>query len=267
MDLRRIHTEDYAGLSLAIAAHVALVAWLVYVPRPEPVPMPERVTVTLSGEIGEQASAPSREAAAAAIGPVLSQDPVPEPAASPMVQPSSQPQTRSAPQPLTKPALQAQPPRPQNRVGSDFLKGLPPGKPAPRGGGASRIGDDFLKGVPGADSRGKSQTPAGVVISAQVRNSLVGAVSRQLKPHWQQPDGVDVDKLATTIEWDLNPDGTLNGAPRFISQTGVNSANRAQANRHREQAIRAIRLTRFELPAQFYAGWQRMRFTFDWKLN
>ncbi|MEO7247843.1 MAG: hypothetical protein ABIW31_05265, partial [Novosphingobium sp.] len=92
--------------------------------------------------------------------------------------------------------------------------------------------------------------------------------SRQIKPHWNQPDGVDVDKLATTLEWDLNPDGTLDGAPRFVGQTGMNSANSAQAGRHRELAIRAVhRASPFTLPPKFYAGWRHLRFTFDWKLN
>jgi hypothetical protein len=266
MDLRRIPTEDYAGLSLAIAAHVALVAWLVYVPRPEPVPMPERVTVTLSGEIGEQASAPSREAAAAAIGPVLSQDPVPEPAASPIVQPPSQPQTRSAPQPLTKPALQTQPPRPQNRVGSDFLKGLPPGKPAPRGGGASRIGDDFLKGVLTSD-HGKGLTASAPKLSAQQLASLRMEVMRQLKPHWQAPDGIDIEKLATIVDWHLNVDGTLADTPRCLSHSGETAANRAQVMRHCEQAKKAVRMTRFSLPAEKYSDWSHLQFEFNRKLG
>ena len=141
-------------------------------------------------------------------------------------------------------------------------------RPAPRAGGGSRIGDDFLKGPANADNRGKSQTPPGPVITGQIRSSLLAEVSRQLKPHWQSPVGPDVELLATTLEWDLNPDGTLAGAPRFVGQTGLNSTNRAQADRHREQAIRAIRLSApFHLPPQFYAGWQRLRFTFNRNLN
>ncbi len=292
----RIQAEDIAGVVLAGLAHVGLVAWLVWMPRPALLPPPERVMVTLSGEVGEQASAPSRKEAAPAVAPVLSKDPLPEPApvvipkvlptpvpkvmpppAARVVQPPvPKPVPRPAPAPVVKreipkpPPRPVPPPRPQSRVGGDFLSGESVSNPqtGPRSGGASKLGDDFLKGVSASQARGKSSTPAGAAISAQVRSSLVSEVSRQIKPKWQAPSGVDVDLLATTIEWDLNPDGTLVGPPRFVSQLGVNGANSAQATRHREQAIRAIRLASpFILPPKFYAGWQHLRFTFDRKLS
>jgi hypothetical protein len=279
----RIRNEDMAGLALALLAHAVLIGWLAWSRPPPAPPVVDKVMVTLSGEIADQASSTSREAAAAAIAPKLAEEPAPapEPAAlAPPVArvtplPKAASVSRPAPAPRLAPAPQPQPAPKQaratpSRVGNDFLKGVADSRqrPAQRAGGGSRIGDDFLKGVANADNRGKSQTPPGPVITAQVRSSLGSEVSRQLKPHWQSPDGVDVDKLATTLEWDLNPDGTLAGAPRFVGQTGVNNANRAQADRHREQAIRAVRLSApFHLPPQFYAGWQRLRFTFDWKLN
>lgn len=302
MACTRIHGEDIAGVALAALAHVALIVWLVWMPRTLAVPPPEKMTVTLSGDVAEQASAPSREAAAPALAPVLSREPVPEPApvviakplpvpvpkvtpppAARVVQPplpklvpKPVPGPAPAPAPVVKPqAPKPQPrpasaPRPQSRVGGDFLSGESASNPqtVSRGGGASQLGDDFLKGVPASNARGKTPAPAGAAISAQVRSSLVSEVSRQIKPKWQAPSGVDVDLLATTIEWDLNPDGTLVGPPRFVSQSGVNGANSAQAARHREQAIRAIRLASpFILPIKFYAGWQHLRFTFDRKLS
>lgn len=283
----RIHGEDAAGVALALAAHVALVAWLVWMPQAKPPPLPERVIVTLSGEVGEQASAPSREAAAAAVAPVLAPDPLPVPAPAVVLKPLPMPIAKALPQPaarviqppLPKPQLRPAPapitkrpmPKPTapSRIPSDFLKDVPPDRQAAqRAGGASQRADDIQKGVPGSSTKGAATTPAASIISPQIKASLVSEVSRQLKPKWQQPDGVDVDKLATTIEWDLNPDGTLAGSPRFVSQNGVNSANSAQASRHREQAIRAVRLAApFNLPPKFYDGWQRLRFTFDWKLN
>jgi hypothetical protein len=78
---------------------------------------------------------------------------------------------------------------------------------------------------------------------------------------------VDVDQLATTVEWYLNLDGTLASQPRCIAHRGETAANRPQVDRHCEQAKRAVRLTRFALPAQFYAGWQRIQFEFNRKLN
>lgn len=254
MAAKRLQTEDIAGVSLALLAHAALIGWLVFAPKPAPPPLPERVSVTLEGPIADQASALVHDSAAPATAPQAAPEPAPVPVPVPV--------TQAKPVPV-KPTT---PPPP--RVGSDFLKGVKPQPQQQQRGGASRIGNDFLKGVNDGNGRGQQAAPAGPVISAQVKSSLVSEVSRQLKPHWQQPDGVDVDKLATTLEWDLNPDGTLNGPPRFVRQDGVNAANRPQADRHREQAIRAVRLSApFRLPPQFYAGWQRLRFTFDWKLN
>ena len=73
----------------------------------------------------------------------------------------------------------------------------------------------------------------------------------------------------TVLAWDLNPDGTLNGSPRVVRQEGITDANRAQAQRHAEQAIRAVRLAApFELPPQYYSAWKRISdFRFDRKLS
>jgi hypothetical protein len=137
--------------------------------------------------------------------------------------------------------------------------------PAKKAGG-QRIGADFLKGI-GVDE-GTSKAAPGAAVGAEVTASLSAAIARTIKPNWQQPDGIDVEKLSTTIEWDLNKDGTLAGPPRFVGQTGVNNSNRPQAQRHIELAMRAVRVSApFHLPEKYYAAWKRVRFTFDWKLN
>lgn len=197
----------------------------------------------------------------------------PPPRPQPRAAPAPVPQPRAQPRPVAPAAKTPPPQKRQSRVGSDFLPARPSrvGKdflpPASnRTGGASRIGKDFLPGA--ATGNGKAATPPGPSLTPQVRSSLASEVARQLKPRWQAPSGLDVDLLATTVEWDLNPDGSLSGAPRVVNQTGVNAANRSQADRHKEQAMRAVRLAApFRLPPQFYAGWQRLRFTFDRKLS
>jgi periplasmic protein TonB len=53
-----------------------------------------------------------------------------------------------------------------------------------------------------------------------------------------------------------------------VRQTGVTDANRAQLQRHREQAVRAVRLAApFDLPEEYYAGWQVVTSTFDKRLS
>jgi hypothetical protein len=135
--------------------------------------------------------------------------------------------------------------------------------------GASRIGDDFLKGTPGAAAKGQASAPPAATIGPAVRSALSGAIARQLKPHWKIPQGADAELLVTVLTWDLNADGTLAGAPRVVRQEGITDANRAQAARHAEQAIRAVRLAApFSLPAEFYPAWKRIAtFRFDRKLS
>ena len=260
MSTRTLRREESLGLALALVAHAGLIGWLVWQRPPEPIVLPERMTVTISDVTGLTAAAPQQAAPAPApdAGPVQGEAPpppeskvqqqLPAPIAVPIPQ-------RAAPAQAVKP-----PPRPAPTA---------PNRPAPPAAkpGASAFDSAFKTGIPQAKPGGTAQSAA-APISGAVRNSLQGAVARQLKPKWHGPSGLDVDKLATTFEWELNPDGSLAGAPRFVSQTGVTDANRAQADRHKEQALKAVRLaTPFDLPAQYYSAWRRIKFTFDWKIN
>lgn len=277
-NLRR---EEAAGLVLALAAHVALVGWLALKPpSPAPLPVPERMTVTISDEVAMRSTSPEPAAEAApAIAPVLAEEPAPAPAPAPRPVPKPQVQPQPAPQPApkpvarvapqpqpTRPALQQQPAKPQP------AKPAPPTKtpPKPATGGGSRIGSDFLKGIAGGQTPGaKASAPPAQEIGPAVRSALSGAITRQLRPKWSAPQGADADLLVTVLTWDMNPDGTLAGSPRVVSQTGITDANRAQAQLHAERAIRAVRLAApFDLPADLYPAWKHVAsFRFDRKLS
>ena len=147
----------------------------------------------------------------------------------------------------------------------------PKARPAPsppKQAGASRIGNDFLKGVPNAQSQGQSRNPPAAITGA-VRSSLAGAISRQLKPKWAAPSGADAELLVTILSWSLNKDGSLAGTPTVVRQEGITDANRPQARRHAEQAVRAVQLAApFNLPEQYYDAWKRVAsFRFDRKLS
>jgi outer membrane biosynthesis protein TonB len=263
--------EEKAGLIVAVAAHAALIAWLMLSPpAPRPMPLPERMTVTIADEVAETSTSPEPQAAAApAIAPVLADQPAPAPVPSPAVQPAPQPAPVPPPKALPQPAPRVQPQLP--------AKAQPPAqaqpKPAPArpaAGGGSRLGNDFLKGIAGGTTPGaKSPAPAAEALGPQVRAALSGAITRQLKPKWVAPQGADADQLITVLAWDMNPDGTLASSPRVVSQSGITEANRAQAQRHAEQAIRAVRLAApFELPADLYPAWRHVTaFRFDRKLS
>jgi hypothetical protein len=143
-----------------------------------------------------------------------------------------------------------------------------PAKPETRPGG-TRVGADFLKGVPAAQSNGPAHNPPAAAIGPAVQSALSGAITRQLKPRWVAPQGADAEKLVTILSWNLNRDGTLAGAPRVIRQDGITDANRPQAARHAEQAIRAVELAApFELPDEYYDAWKRVAsFRFDKRLS
>lgn len=267
-----LRSEERIALALALAAHGALFAWLALnPPAPAALPPPERMSVTLSEDVGLTSTAPLPQAEAAPDqAPDLGEA---EPAPAPVVQAAPQPKPLP-PKPLPpKPAPVPQP-APVARPAPAAVK--PAAKPAPaqsnarpavKPAGASRIGTDFLKGVPGAATNGKAASPA-AAFGPQQQSALRAAIYRQLRPRWSVPQGPDAEKLVTLVRFSLNRNGTLAGEPVVVSQTGQTPANAAQVRRHAEQAIRAVKLAQpFILPPDLYVHWQTVTSTFDRKLS
>ncbi|MBA4086283.1 MAG: hypothetical protein C0491_00595 [Novosphingobium sp.] len=300
--------QEGAGLAIAALAHAGLLGFLMLSPPGKTVkPPPQRMEVTFSEEIADQSTSPDPMAEAAPdVAPELG-EPAPEPAAQPQPLPEPPKPAPAPPQPKPVPVPPKPAPRPQPQPKPAPPKPAPPkpapprpvppkpaparatpAKPAPaattpKSGsgdtsprrrpdaptGGSRIGSDFLKGIPGSTKPGTAKAAPAATIGPEVRSSLAGAISRQIKPHWAAPQGVDADKLVTILAWDLNPDGSLAGRPRVVDQQGITPANEAQAKRHAEQAIRAVQLAApFDLPDTYYSGWKRVTaFRFDRKLS
>lgn len=309
MATRALRRDEGVGLALAVAAHVALVAFLVWRPLGKPVlPPPERMTVTLSEEVGLTSTSPEPAARAAPdAGPEIGEPAPPEPVVRPEPsQPIARPEPPAPqpkpqpPKPQPKPAPRAAPPKPIARPAPPPPPPAPRAAPAPRpapkpaqarpqprpqpaprpaqsrptaspprNAGASSFADAFKSGVPGAQASGQSRNPPAQAIGPAVRSSLAGAISRQLKPKWAAPQGADAELLVTILSWNLNRDGTLAGRPTVVRQEGITDANRPQANRHAEQAIRAVQLAApFDLPEEYYDAWKRVAsFRFDRKLS
>jgi len=246
-----LRREEKLGLGIAVVAHIALIAALLFEARREApvIPPAERMTVSLSDNVSLESTAPNpSQDAQAAVAPVLAPESEPLPA----------PVTTPVPRQLDTP-----PPRANSKAQP---KPAPPPKPAQTPGGGSRIGDDFLKGLSSGD-RASTGTPASTFGAAEAA-SLRQAIARQIKPHWSAPEGVDVEKLVTVVRFRLNRDGSLVGNPTVVSQSGVTPSNEAQKGRHAEQAIRAIRLAApFDLPDQFYDQWKVVNSQFDRRLS
>lgn len=266
-----LRREEKLGLGIAVVLHVALVAALVVEARRQVtvIPPAERMTVSLANDVSLKSTAPQpSQEAQAAVAPVLApeSEPIPAPVTTPVPRAVPMPVPREISKPVPRPVPTPQPrevskpqakPQPQKQT---------PPKPATKPVGGSRLGADFLKGITSGERAG-SGTPAAAFGSAESA-SLKQAINRQLKPHWSAPQGVDAELLVTVLAWDLNPDGSLAGTPRVVSQSGITDSNRPQAKIHAERAIRAVQLAApFDLPPQFYDKWKHVRaWRFDRKL-
>ncbi len=270
MQVATLRREEKFGLGAAVVFHAALVAMLLVQPSPsKPPPMPERMTVNLSEEVGLTSAAPDPVSESrAAIAPKLAEEPAPPPPV-----PAAAPDPIPAPRAIATPA----PPRPRETARPELrpraTASPAPPRPAPRPttparSGGSRIGDDFLAGSGSSTTTNETRVAAGQ-IGASARASLVEAMARRIKPHWQPPSGPEVEEIVTVLRFRLNENGTLAGRPTLVRQTGVNDTNRAQAGRHAEQAIRAVQLAApFDLPPEYYEAWRNVTaFSFDWRLS
>lgn len=274
-----LRSEERIGLGVALFAHVALFAWLALARPAAPPPPPERMTVTLSDEVGLTATSPNPAPEAAPDkGPELG-EPAPEPEPLAKVEPAK-PEPIKTPPP--KQAVTPPKPAPAAKVPAPPVKPLPKpqqqpakaqttpvkGPKPPAKSGASSFDQAFGKGTPGAQGKNQTQAPTASAFGPQQQSALRSAIFRQLKPHWVSPQGIEVEKLVTVVRFRLDQNGRLIGEPVIISQTGQTPANAAQVKRHGEQAIRAVKLAQpFILPPDLYPYWQTVTSTFDRRLS
>jgi hypothetical protein len=276
-----LQREDAAGLALAALLHAGLLALLVWQPAAAPlIPPPERISVTLTEDVGLTSTSPEPLAQAAPpaapeVAPLAEPEPAPQPQPQPKVIPRIKPELLEAPlpRPVSRPAARPVPqprlaPTPPPRAAARPAP-VAPLRTATRSIPGRRISDDFLRGVPNAQTNGAAKNPPAAAAGPAVRSALLAAVSRSLKPRWVAPQGAEADRLVTYVTWSLNQDGSLAAPPRVVRQEGISDANRPQAARHAEQAVRAIQLAQpFNLPDEYYDAWKRIvEFRFDRKLS
>ncbi|MGI9376213.1 MAG: energy transducer TonB [Tsuneonella suprasediminis] len=269
MAIAHLRREERIGLGIALGLHVVLAAVLLLQPdQRTAAPEPERMTVNLATEVGLEATAPDPvPESRAAIAPELSPEPAPapEPIPAPVSEPVPQPPKPVAtsapkPKPVPKPAVK---PKPTPKAATKPAPAKPAAKPAPakpsetpKKSGGSRIGSDFLSGAGSSTSTNETRIPASK-IGASAKASIVQAIIRQIKPHWNAPQGADADLLVTVLSFRLNPDGSLASKPRVVSQSGITDSNKPQSQLHAERAIRAVELAApFDLPPEYYNAWK-----------
>jgi outer membrane biosynthesis protein TonB len=266
--------SESIGLGVSTAGHVVLMAALslgvLHWSRPK-VLAPAAIEVALADKIALESRAASAAAAQVAQAPDLGplEPDVAPPAAT--AEPDPQPVPKPEPKAVASPEPKRPTPAEQKRRADALRASLdtvtaPKGKP-PR---AQRLGDDFLKGLDKADAPDRPAAPGGgnAPLDAVAVRALNAEISRQVKPFWNPPTGVDVDKLVTIVAVSLASDGAIQGRPRVINQAGVTATNSGQKALHAENAIRAVRLAApFKLPAELYDAWQSLEIRFDYRLS
>jgi hypothetical protein len=298
LDQRRFDWGQATGLALAVIGHVIAFALLSasFLAKPDMVKINEQpIEVTLSDKIGLVATAPQsvtppaqsvapdigkpEDAAAPAPSAALAPSPTP-PAPKPLPAPSPKPialakpaPAKPAPETPQKPtrtqARDATLPNPANLRNPSTGRAADAAKPRPRG---ASLGDDFLKGLDDKPSKTRSQTPRAAVIDAQALASIRDAISRQIQPcaDRQVNPGPGANRIITTLNLRLNPDGTLAATPAMVRQLGTDDENGRYAQRVRDLGIAAFKgCSPLKLPPEFYStangGWNNINY--NWQLR
>lgn len=251
---------------MAFALHVGVVGLIVYAAAPpDLIEMPPRVSVNLASEVSLEATAPRiAPDSRAALGPQIADTSAPAIEEAPE-ETSPEESAPPPPPPETRNPVQQEttPPRDRPRERPDRQKEAETEQV--KDGGGTLLDEDFAKGFsdnPDSENDG----PPAVVIGEREKAALRQRIDRQLKPHWQAPNGIDAERLVSLVSWRMNEDGSLRGTPtcQTIRRTITNS-NRPQAALHCERAIRAVRKAApFRLPAKFYDEWKSVK---NWRLS
>ena len=262
---------EAAGLGIAAAAHIGLLAALTYGIASTRLPetRSDPIEVAFVEEVGLESTspAPTPVEPAPLAGP---ENGPPEPAmpAPPEIQPVLAPR----PEPRPQPRLVAPSPAPAPKVAPKIQPKPAPTKPAaapakaPPRRNASGL-SSVVAGLSDRPSPSQSTAAPAAVAGPAVQASLGAEVRRQLKPHWKAPTGADSEQLRTEVVISLAEDGRVTDI-RIAGTSGQTASNRPQVPLHREQAERAVRLASpFRLPAQYYEAWKSIRVTFDKRLS
>lgn len=278
--------SERLGLGLAVVGHLALFGLLSvgFLATPHPMKFESApIEVSLSDKVGLTSAAPEptpeppAERKGEEPGPIepdsqpLSEAP-PEPKVAPQPEP---PKPVPAPAPKPEPKPKPKPAEPKADTKADKAKPEKPAAPAPSKTETARKArptgrlSGILNGLSDSPSSSTSTKPPAATAGPAVQSALVAEIRRQLKPHWRSPTGADVELLRTTVEVQLNKDGSLASEPRVVGQTGVNASNRPQAELHKERALNAVRLAApfKNLPAEYYGAWQKFTTVFDKRLS
>ncbi|MDB5697057.1 MAG: TolA protein [Sphingomonas bacterium] len=286
-----------------VPLEVSLVAEVAPEAQAPPAPEPPAPSIAPDQGLPEDAAPPPPPAPAALPEPArpappepVAAKPVPAPKPAP-VPPKKVPPVAAKPVPARQPAAKPAPAKPKPAAAkpavakpaatkpspakrSDRLAGLLPSTASgsnaaatnsrPRG---QRLGDDFLKGLSAdAPRRPASNAAPGAKPGPYPTASIVQAIARQIQPcaDRQVNPGPGANRIVTTLNIRLNPDGTLAATPTKQRQSGLNDENERYAQRVTDLGVAAFKgCSPLKLPAEFYqtasGGWNNINY--QWQLR
>lgn len=223
-------------------------------PSPPPKPVPVARPAVVKPAAKPQPAAPAKLAAAAK----------PRPAAPAKVATAAKVQPAAA-----KPVARSSR---LTGLGSSLAAGAKADATAPRARGR-RLGDDIVAGLSADAPRRPAPAAApGAKPGPFPTASIQQAIARQIQPcaDRQVNPGPGANRIVTTLNIRLNPDGTLAATPRMVRQGGTDGENERYAQRVVDLGIAAFRgCTPLRLPADYYqtaaGGWSVLNY--QWQLR
>ncbi len=272
-------TERQA-LLIAGAAHLVLLAALSlgFTLQHREFPVPEEVVpvefVQISDLVKTTEAPPPTVAPAPAPPPAPAPTPVPEPAPPPP-EPKPEPVKPAPPKPAPeKPAPVKQP----AKATPAPARPTPP-KPEPKRLDTAALSSLLDQTLPKAKASpaAKSLDTAALAKSIdaalphtthadpRATATLQVAIRAQIAPCWNPPiGGADVRKMTVLLHIELARDGSVQGRPALVSQTGATAGNSDYARAFAETARRAVlRCAPLKLPAELYDQWKSFELNFD----
>lgn len=232
-------------------------------PQPEPKPVPDK-------EPAPPKPQPKPEPAKAPPKPEAVPPPKPKPAKAP-------------PPPKKPPAAKAEASKAESKhaAAASTKTETPPAKAKGTGSDAksvakkprgSLLDDDFRKGLVQTPSPSKSVAPIAAKIDARSLASIQQAIQRQIQPcaDRQVIPGPGATDIVTVLNLRLNKDGSLNGTPTMVRQSGLDDQNERYAQRVVDLGVAAFKgCAPLKLPAEYYStpngGWNNINYI--WKLG
>lgn len=276
-------TERQA-LLIAGAAHLVLLAALSlgFTLQRREFPVPEEVVPVEVVQISDLVK--TTDAPPPTVAPAPAPPPAPEPA--PVPDPTPPPPRAEAPPPKPTPEpVKPAPPKPEAEKPVPVKPPKPtpaPAKPAPPKperldtAALSSLLDKTLPKTkakptaPSLDTAALAKSldaalPHAAHADPRATATLQAAIRAQIFPCWNPPiGGRDVRHMSVVLHVELARDGSVQGRPALVSQTGATAGNADYARAFAETAQRAVlRCSPLKLPAELYDQWKSFELNFD----